>query len=252
MKLRLPFLTAALSLYVVVGVWALPTSAADVNGSFERTLTVSGPVELDIVTGSGDVIVRKGESGSVRVKGIIQVSGNQDIAGSIRDLELHPPIQQDGNHILIGPVEGKGAGWPASIDYEIVAPAETRLTVKGGSSDLSIEGVRGPVKATTGSGDIRLDSIEDGIEAHTGSGDIRMRPTGGGKIEVETGSGDVVLHLPSQGGFDLSAHTRTGELSVGSHLSLAGKVTDTEVVGKLRGGGQPIGVRTESGDIRID
>jgi hypothetical protein len=251
MKVRSPFLIVLLGVSVVAGAGALPASAAEVKGSFERTLTASGPVVLDIVTGSGDVTVRRGEPGSVRVKGIIVVSGNQDIAGGIRDLELHPPIQQDGNHISIGPVEGEGAGWGASIDYEIITPAETRLTITGGSSNLSIEGVRGPVRTTTHSGDVRLDSIEGGIEVRTGSGDVAIQQSGG-KIEVETGSGDVVLHLPSQGGFDLSALTKSGDFSIGSDLSLAGKVTGTEAVGKLRGGGQPIGIRTQSGDIRID
>ncbi|HLK33843.1 MAG TPA: hypothetical protein VKT29_12185, partial [Terriglobales bacterium] len=56
--------------------WLSGTPAqAAARGSFERTLTVSGPVNLDVSTGSGDISVHKGPVGSVQVSGRIKVSG---------------------------------------------------------------------------------------------------------------------------------------------------------------------------------
>src|SRR5687768_9892503 len=48
--------------------------AALVEGSFERTLSVSGLVDLEVKTGSGNISVRPGDSGSVRVIGRIRVN----------------------------------------------------------------------------------------------------------------------------------------------------------------------------------
>ncbi len=38
--------------------------AQTAQGSFERTLSVSGTVDLNVTTGSGDVIIRSGPAGS--------------------------------------------------------------------------------------------------------------------------------------------------------------------------------------------
>ena len=51
---------------------AAPAWAEKATGRFERTLTVTGAVDLDIQTGSGHVIVRPGSAGRVRVVGQIE------------------------------------------------------------------------------------------------------------------------------------------------------------------------------------
>ena len=49
---------------------SVPAHAAE--GSFERTLAVTGPVELDVSTGSGHINVRAGASSSVHINGTIK------------------------------------------------------------------------------------------------------------------------------------------------------------------------------------
>jgi hypothetical protein len=46
------------------------------QGRFERTLAVSGPTNIAITTGSGSILVRPGDSSTVRVVGNIQVSAD--------------------------------------------------------------------------------------------------------------------------------------------------------------------------------
>ncbi len=48
--------------------WAYPA----VEGRFERTLSVSGPVDLEVLTGSGRIEVRAGSSSVVQVIGVIR------------------------------------------------------------------------------------------------------------------------------------------------------------------------------------
>jgi hypothetical protein len=46
-------------------------SCAQANGSFERTLKVSGPVDLDLTTDAGGIFVVPGPAGSVHIRGIL-------------------------------------------------------------------------------------------------------------------------------------------------------------------------------------
>ena len=47
-------------------------SAAEADGSFDRSLTVSGPVDLDVQTDSGGITVTAGSSGFVRIHAILK------------------------------------------------------------------------------------------------------------------------------------------------------------------------------------
>jgi hypothetical protein len=46
--------------------------AAHADGSFDRSVTVSGPVDLDVKTDSGGIAVTPGSSGSLRVHAILK------------------------------------------------------------------------------------------------------------------------------------------------------------------------------------
>ena len=49
------------------------TFGADAEGSFERTLNVTGPVDLDVQTGSGRIEVRAGSASAVVIRATIRV-----------------------------------------------------------------------------------------------------------------------------------------------------------------------------------
>src|SRR5271169_1532052 len=74
--------------------------ASTPQGTFERTLQVSGPVDLEVLTHSGDVTVRSGGSGSVVIRGKIFVSDhwriwrgieNGNRKDAVHDIEQNPP-----------------------------------------------------------------------------------------------------------------------------------------------------------------
>src|SRR3989304_2866204 len=54
MKLRLRWLAALVGVITLLGA-AAPAWSAAAEGKFERTLRVTGPVELDVTTGSGGI-----------------------------------------------------------------------------------------------------------------------------------------------------------------------------------------------------
>src|SRR5260370_32963030 len=161
------------------------------EGHFQRTLKVSGPIELEVVTGAGTISVRAGDASIVRVRGAIRASrgvfGGDDAEKKIRYLESNPPIEQHGNVIAIGHVDDPELQRNVSMSYELVVPPETRLRSGTGSGNQSIQGIAGPLDASTGSGEIEVADLGDEVRASTGSGGIELRSIKG-SVRASTGS----------------------------------------------------------------
>lgn len=262
---------------LVVGVCATAQNVSAQRfgqGSFQKTLNVSGPVELDVSNGSGRIEIRAGTSNRVEVRGNIRVGERwffwRDVDRVIRDIESNPPIEQTGNVIRIGRIDNSDYRDHVSISYEITVPATTRVRSHTGSGSQEISGVEGPVDANTGSGSIQIINIAKSVSANTGSGSIEAERikgalrarTGSGRILVDgdladrwdlgTGSGSVVVRLPQQAAFDLDAHTGSGSVTVDHPITVSGRLRRNEVSGRVRGGGVALDVRTGSGSIRIE
>jgi len=117
--------SAVLSIALIGLFTSVGAMASTPQGSFDKTLSVSGPVDLEVFTHSGDVRIRAGSSGSVQIHGKIYV-GDSWFGGRREDdvhaIEKSPPIQQNGNTIHIDYVNYRNI----SIDYDITVPTETR------------------------------------------------------------------------------------------------------------------------------
>ena len=227
--------------------------ASTPQGSFERTLQVSGPVDLEVLTHSGDVTVRSGSSGSVVIRGKIYVSEHWkilpgiEIGGrkdAVHDIEQNPPIRQDGNSIHIDYLNVHDI----SVDYEITVPAETTIRTHSGSGDQTVEGTRGNVDVQTGSGDVRLSNLTGEIRLQTGSGNIKAHEISG-PIRGGAGSGDIEVEESGPGDIDL--HTGSGNINVrgiqGGFHAEAGS-GDITAEGTQSGRWE---IRTGSGNVHI-
>lgn len=220
---------ASLTIALVVLFASTTVFASSFQGQFERTLQVSGPVDLEVLTRSGDVTVRAGSGGSVFIRGKIHVGDHWLMGGreaDVHQIEQNPPIRQDGNRIHIDYVNMRNI----SVDYEISVPAETAVRTRSGSGDLIVEGTHGNVDAQTGSGDVKLANLAGELQLQTGSGNIRARHISGA-VKGGTGSGDVEIEEASAGNIDL----RTG----------SGNITAHGVQGEFRG-------ETGSGDVTAE
>src|SRR5438132_11118122 len=89
------FLAPLAAALLLVATTAVGRAAAE--GSFERTLKVTGPVELDVSTGSGHIDVRTGDSSTVRIRGTIRASSGRwlssdaDAKSNARYVARNPP-----------------------------------------------------------------------------------------------------------------------------------------------------------------
>lgn len=263
-----------ISLTVLLLCLALPAVMfARAEGKFDRTLTVNGPVTMDLTTGSGNVTVRTGGSNQVVIHGVVRGSNDWfggDAESAVRAVESNPPIEQSGNSIRIGynlPEESKRH---VSISYEVTVPSDTALQAHSGSGDIGVEGLRKNVTVTTGSGDVNLrdlgpqsnartgsgsikgQDIALPFTAHTGSGGVQADLTGNGNADVESGSGDVRLRGLKGG---LRARTGSGDITVDGNVQSGWNLhTGSGSVRMSVGSSQGFNLyaRTGSGSIHSD
>lgn len=268
--------TAALALA------AVPALATE--QTFERTLTVSGHVELTVGTGSGNVHITQGSGNQVHIVGRVHSNwGGSD--AKVHEIASNPPIEQTGNIVRIGQRHENYHN--ISIDYEIQAPADAYLDAGSGSGNVIDDGVGENAKLNTGSGNVHATGLRGGFSVSTGSGDVyadQSSPgdvkagTGSGNIELknlkgglkaETGSGDIkaggaptaAWHLTTGSGnvelwvgdtpLTLDASSGSGSIHTDREMLTQGSTDRHHVTGKLNGGGPTVRVETGSGDIRV-
>jgi hypothetical protein len=125
-----------------------------------------------------------------------------------------------------------------------------------GSGDIELEETgKGDIDLRTGSGNVTARGIQGAFRAEAGSGDITAEGTQTGAWEIRTGSGNVHVRLPADAAFDANISTSSGTLDVDAPITMTvqGRVQESRksIVGKVRGGGPLLSLRTGSGDIHI-
>ena len=256
----------------VVRIAAQAAQSERARGMFERTLTVNGPVELSIRTGSGSIAVRTGAGDRIQIVGRVSAGISRDAldpAERVRRVESAPPIVQTGNIVRIGDTNDDPIYRNVAISYELVVPANTRIDSRTGSGSQTIGSVDGAVRAQTGSGSIRIertggslyaqtgsgniqaDAVGGEVRAQTGSGSVEVRQISRADVSVHTGSGSVTLNLLPDAAYTLNAQTGSGSISTSQPIEVEGRIRRNRVTGTVRGGGNAVRVKTGSGSIAI-
>jgi hypothetical protein len=268
MKVRIRAVSGLLVLLALaVAMAASPVVAGSSEGHFDRTLNVTGTVDLDVQTGSGDITLRTGDSSKVEIHAKIHGSGWGDVEQHIHEIENNPPIEQSGNTIRIGHIENRDWKHNISISYELVVPSQTKLRSESGSGDQRADGISGPadmnsgsgslhvkniggeVRARTGSGDIELETIRGNAHASAGSGTIQAMGISGGLV-ASSGSGDVKLEQTAAGEVEIS--TGSGDVEI---KGVKGGAKVTTGSGSITAQGDPTSdwrLHSGSGSVRVD
>ena len=268
-----------------------PAFGQQADGSFERSLTVSGPVELDSSTDSGGIVVTPGPAGSVKIRAILKANrgswNSGDVLSRIRQIEQNPPIEQTGNKIRVGYVTDHNLLKGISMRLEIQTPPETRLHAQADSGGIRVSGIKGPVNCQTDSGGIEANQIGSEVRAQADSGGIHVREVQGpvfaradsggieaigvaGSLDVETDSGGIRIEqtqagairaradsgganvrLASSAGYNVSVSSSSGRISV-PDLVVNGTISRNRAEGKLRGGGPLVDVHVSSGSVSVE
>jgi DUF4097 and DUF4098 domain-containing protein YvlB len=141
-----------------------------------------------------------------------------------------------------------------------------RLVTSGGNLDL--RALKGTVHATTSGGHVGGEAITGELQTRTSGGNIDLRDlscslrasTSGGSIDVrvktpgkyidlENSSGNITLELPQGQGMDLKI--RGERVNTGTMSNFHGDMDEKHISGSLNGGGIPVTVDGNSGNVRL-
>jgi DUF4097 and DUF4098 domain-containing protein YvlB len=161
----------------------------------DTTISVQPNARIQIQNFAGSVTVRGWDRNAVRV-----------VASQTRRDEVR--VRERDGSLAITTVSRTGV--PAPLDYEISVPVKASLDIGGTYTDITIEGVRGSVSATTvqggvslrgGDGVISLKSVEGSVTVVDATGRIEVNGVNkglllrnvSGNIAAETVNGSIVL-----------------------------------------------------------
>jgi hypothetical protein len=233
------------------------TAAFAAEGTFEKTLSVSGVPNVSISTGSGYVHVFPGSDTQVHIVGHVHSHAGWfggDADSRVKEIVANPPITQSGTSVTVGGNHGDASLFQnISIDYDVTTPRMTTLTAHSGSGELRIGGIEGAVVAGSGSGDVEVENVGGNSRFQSGSGSIRAKNvhgaatleavsgtldldlSGAGDVKARTGSGSIRIH-----GLNGSLHTSAGSGSIDVEGNPAGEW-------RIESGSGSIEMRLQSG-----
>jgi DUF4097 and DUF4098 domain-containing protein YvlB len=148
-----------------------------------------------------------------------------------------------------------------TIDLHTNDGSITVDTLKGNirlhTGDGSIEAreLDGTLDADSGDGHVRVAGRFDGLNIRSGDGSVDTRVLPGSKItsgwNIRTGDGSVDLALPGDIQANIDASTGDGHISVGLPVTVEGTFSNSQLHGKMNGGGQSLTIHTGDGSIRL-
>jgi Toastrack DUF4097 len=171
--------------------------------------------------------------------------------------------QQVNGRVKIHTGDGSVRAQEATGDIDIDT-GDGSITVDGAKGDIRLRtgdghvdarNLDGKVDATSGDGHITISGRLDALNIKTGDGSIDAHIQSGSKIvsgwSIRTGDGSVDVVLPADLQANIDASTNDGHISLGIPVTVEGTFSNSQLHGKMNGGGQSLTVHTGDGSIRL-
>lgn len=160
---------------------------------------------------------------------------------------------------------GDGSVRVQAVDGNVdIDTGDGSITVEGAKGDIRLHtgdghiearNLDGRVDANSGDGHIKIDGRLDALNVKTGDGSIDARVEPGSKLtggwSIRTGDGSVDLVLPADLQANIDASTNDGHISLGIPITMEGTFSNSQIHGKMNGGGQSLTIHTGDGSIRL-
>lgn len=133
--------------------------------------------------------------------------------------------------------------------------AKGDIRLHTGDGHIDARNLDGKLDANTGDGAVKIDGRLDQLNIKTGDGSIDARLQPGSKVSsgwsIRTGDGSVDVVLPSDLQANIDASTNDGRISLGIPVTVEGTFSNSQLHGKMNGGGQSLTIHTGDGSIRL-
>ena len=273
--------------FVLMGLAAATPVRAD---EWSKKYTLTGKPELRLDANDGSVEITSADQQTIDAR--ITTSGwnigsdvriNESQNGNQVTLEIRVPR----GHFHIGWGNDRH-----SVRIELRVPRQADLDIHTGDGHINSEAVAGRIRLDTGDGHIMVNGLAGEMRLHTGDGhiegakldgsldadtgdgrmnvrgrfDVLTLKTGDGSIEAEaergsvmksnwslrTGDGSITLRIAEDVGAELDAHTGDGHVSLDFPVTVSGRISTSNIRGKLGNGGPELTLRTGDGSIRLE
>ncbi|MBS1790672.1 MAG: DUF4097 family beta strand repeat protein [Acidobacteria bacterium] len=258
----------------VTDIASLNSTSGDIHatriGGEVRANATSGTV---IVNEANSRVFAQASSGSVRV-----TQARDDVTATVNsgDIRLEKVggraiVRSNSGGVVIDDVGGDVQATSFTEDIT-VANVRGRAVVNAISGNVILRGIAEGLKATAVSGSVNISDSKGRIEANTTSDNIILanldsseivaKTTSGivqftgklhqdGHYEFESFSGEVVLVLPPDSNFTLSAKTHSGSVNTEFPLQLTRTIGGSLMTGTVGKGGADVRASSFSGSVRI-
>jgi hypothetical protein len=160
---------------------------------------------------------------------------------------------------------GDGSVHVQAVDGSVdIDTGDGSITVEGAKGDIRLHtgdgriearNLDGSVDANSGDGHIKIDGRLDALNIKTGDGSIDARVEPGSKLtggwSIRTGDGSVDVVLPADLRANIDASTNDGHISLSIPVTVEGSFSNSQIHGKMNGGGQALTIHTGDGSIRL-
>lgn len=258
----------------VTDIVSLNSTSGDVQAT-----RIGGEVRANATSGTVTVneansrVFAQSSSGSVRV-----TQARDDVTATVNsgDIKLEKVggraiVRSNSGAVVINDVGGDVQATSFTEDVT-VSNVRGRAVVNAISGNVIMSGIAEGLKATAVSGSVKISDSKGRIEANTTSDDIILtnldsdeivaKTTSGivqftgklhqdGHYEFESFSGEVVLVLPPESNFTLSAKTHSGSVNTEFPLQLTRTIGGSLMTGTVGKGGADVRASSFSGSVRI-
>ena len=140
-----------------------------------------------------------------------------------------------------------------TVDFEVRIPAGVAFGGQTVNGEMSAEGLKADVKASTVNGSVRVTTT--GLaEASTVNGSVYVemgRADWTNELEFSTVNGGLTLVLPAQLNTEVRASTVNGDLVTDYPLTVTGRFGRRRMQGTIGSGGRSLSLSTVNGEIRL-
>lgn len=210
-------------------------------------LATGAPVSVD--NRHGDLRVRVGGTGELSVHGVLQRRAEESA--------LQIEIAADGAGWLVRVVEPDAAkpreGRQRRADLAVMLPADSPLTLRGGSDLIEARGFSAALAAETSTGDIRLrGSGAVNLRSERGAIRVAFHPAApSAPSRLETLTGDIEVEFPTKASAEARLETQ-GSLTTDYSLEVERVGPRTKRAhARLGSGGAEIWLASRTGDLRL-
>jgi len=217
-----------------------------VNGDVRATLATGGGSEVEVTAAKH---ARRSDTSDVKIE-VIEHEGGVTICA----VYPTPRRARKENTCEVGDSwHSNTEDNDVTVDFDVRIPAGVLFNGQTVNGEMSAEGLKADVKASTVNGSVRVTTT--GVaEASTVNGSVYVemgRADWTSELEFSTVNGGITLILPSKLDTEVRASTVNGDLVTDYPMTITGRFGRRRMQGTIGSGGRSLSLSTVNGEIRL-